>query len=734
MSTAAEQPRPSPPPVADAVAPASTIATRTDDQPSAASDTPILSKTNRKVLLFNCLKHDRAKDVQKIINRNISPDFDKKIVIQNLRKPCGNSWAIVTLQEEEMVQIFIDLVNGNSSGWANKRGGIIRADRQDQNDNDNDERTRNDDRKRSKVDDDGDDGSSRKRAKVKHGFLSADEVRDRITPYWRLSTAEQLDRKQKEMIRKCSMSIIKEIKTVFRTREKEMKRNKHVKAIPMYEWVGKRKAINVDKIISSPTQFEYRNKCELTFGYRYLQSQATVDGSSEPSVDAKIPAVGYMTSGWSGGVTKPHSCPNTPTEACGVADLLDDFLSSSPIPPYDPKLHVGLWRCVTMRFSHRTNQCMIIMMHAPSKGGAGAKEDGSDDYSEYFESERKRLIKVLTEKPIPLPQRDYAGVDLTMIKGDNAEEESAEEKKAPLKVTSIFFQEYGGLSAPGPDHPVEHMYGNDYMEEILGKCTFQISPGAFFQVNTRGAETLYNVVVKQIQQTAPSEPEKVLLLDVCCGTGTIGLTCIKEGVAGRLLGVDVSGPAIKDAKINALKNWPGSSCNAHFIASRAELVLSKEIRIAREKYNVTNIIAVVDPARDGLHPDVIKTLRATGMIQRLIYVSCNPTKSLVRDAAMLCAPPSKKYAGVPFYISSASPVDMFPMTLHCEMVMTFDRLNETSAPDEKEKKQSASSKADEDHETVTTFGGQPNETGAPDENKKQSLSPIAGGEDEGVDV
>lgn len=667
----------------------------TTEQPSAAVTAPVLSKGKRKVMMYNCLKHDRAKDLQKIIDRNLSSD-DKKIVVENLRKPCGNSWAILTLQEEGMVQVFIDLVNGSNSDWTNKKGGVLRAERAQ--DDNNDERTGRNGKKRSMVGgvDGDDDDSSGKRAKVKHGFLSADEVRDRITPYWRLSKAEQLVKKQREMVKQCSMKIIKEIKSIFRTREREVKRNKHVKAIPMYEWACKHKAIDVDQIISSPTQMEYRNKCELTFGYRYLQSDATGSGNLEPSVDTKIPAVGYMTSGWSGGVTKPHSCPNTPTEACGVADVLDDFLSSSPIPPYDPKLHVGLWRCVTMRFSHRTNQCMIIVQHAPSKGGAGAQEDGSDDYSEHFESERKRLIKALTDKPIPLPQRDYAGIDMAIIKGDKAEDiEEPAEEKVRLKVTSIFFQEYGGLSAPGPDHPVQHMYGNEYMEEILGKCTFQISPGAFFQVNTRGAETLYNVVVKQIQQIAPAEPEKVLLLDVCCGTGTIGLTCIKEGVAGRLLGVDMSSPAIEDAKINALKNWPSSSCNAHFVASRAELVLSEQIKLVRENYNVTNIIAVVDPARDGLHPNVIKTLRATGMIQRLIYVSCNPTKSLVRDAAMLCAPPSKKYSGVPFYVSSASPVDMFPLTPHCEMVMTFDRLDETKAPEEG-KKQSSNPSANED--------------------------------------
>jgi tRNA (uracil-5-)-methyltransferase len=58
------------------------------------------------------------------------------------------------------------------------------------------------------------------------------------------------------------------------------------------------------------------------------------------------------------------------------------------------------------------------------------------------------------------------------------------------------------------------------IHERLGKCTFQIFPGVFFQVNTEGAEVLYNAVVEKVQEASPS-PEETLLFDVCCGTGTI---------------------------------------------------------------------------------------------------------------------------------------------------------------------------------------------------------------------
>lgn len=167
-----------------------------------------------------------------------------------------------------------------------------------------------------------------------------------------------------------------------------------------------------------------------------------------------------------------------------------------------------------------------------------------------------------------------------------------------------------------------------------------------------------------------NDPEQTLLFDVCCGTGTIGLTCLKEGVVGRLVGVDISEPAIEDAKVNAEKNgYPSASSSeenptTRFIASRAENVLADEMRnIPRS----TPTVAVVDPARDGLHGNVVKTLRLTDKIDRLVYVSCNPTGTLVRDAAMLCAPPTKRYPGRPFKVTLSQPVDMFPLTSHCKL-------------------------------------------------------------------
>lgn len=182
------------------------------------------------------------------------------------------------------------------------------------------------------------------------------------------------------------------------------------------------------------------------------------------------------------------------------------------------------------------------------------------------------------------------------------------------------------------------------------------------------------------------DPENTILFDVCCGTGTIGLTCLKEGAVGKVIGVDISEPAIEDAKTNADINGygEGTGKKARFVAGKAEAVLSREIGRARS--TTDSFVAVVDPARDGLHPDVVRTLRSNERIGRIVYVSCNPTATLVRDAALLCAPKTKRFSGPPFRVTSGRPVDMFPYTKHCEMVMVFDRvdseLEEDSAPEQ----------------------------------------------------
>lgn len=125
---------------------------------------------------------------------------------------------------------------------------------------------------------------------------------------------------------------------------------------------------------------------------------------------------------------------------------------------------------------------------------------------------------------------------------------------------------------------------------------FDISPQAFFQVNTAAAEILYSTIVENLPLSSP----ETHVLDVCCGTGTIGLCCAKAGAA-KVTGIEMNGPAVEDAKANAQLN--GVS-NTTFICSKAESVLGNILREHEEQQST--LVAVVDPPRAGLHRDCLR--------------------------------------------------------------------------------------------------------------------------------
>ena len=165
-----------------------------------------------------------------------------------------------------------------------------------------------------------------------------------------------------------------------------------------------------------------------------------------------------------------------------------------------------------------------------------------------------------------------------------------------------------------------------------------------------------------------------MLLDMCCGTGTIGQTLAKR--VSRVVGVEMVADAVKDAESNAKRNGRacGCPCAAPFVCAcvcvclclfvslpPSSLSVSISLRDSRlhshfhhvgggsalsvlagisnvvyftgkaedvtaeaiKDYADDNLVAVVDPPRAGLHPSVAKTIRKCEGIQRLIYVSCN---------------------------------------------------------------------------------------------------------------
>ena len=128
---------------------------------------------------------------------------------------------------------------------------------------------------------------------------------------------------------------------------------------------------------------------------------------------------------------------------------------------------------------------------------------------------------------------DRWGAARPVVGGDAADRLRGFLRLSDVRFVSSLHSSFTGLSMPGSDCALVTLQGQPFIEERLFGLTFRVSPYAFFQVNTPVAEVLYRNIGDWL-----SLHENTLLLDVCCGTGTIGL-CL----ASRVKYVRVAGGA-----------------------------------------------------------------------------------------------------------------------------------------------------------------------------------------------
>ncbi|MBR2714676.1 MAG: 23S rRNA (uracil(1939)-C(5))-methyltransferase RlmD, partial [Ruminococcus sp.] len=177
---------------------------------------------------------------------------------------------------------------------------------------------------------------------------------------------------------------------------------------------------------------------------------------------------------------------------------------------------------------------------------------------------------------------------------------------------------------------------------------FELSPLAFYQVNRTQAQRLYEKA-KEYANLSGSE----VLIDLYCGTGTIGLSMAKN--VKSLIGVEIIPQAIENAEKNAENN---SIDNARFICGDA----TKAAETLKEE-GITPDVIVVDPPRKGLTPELIGTI-ALMSPKRVVYVSCDPA-TLGRDL--------KQFEELDYSVKEITPVDLFPRTAHVESVCLLCR-------------------------------------------------------------
>ena len=192
------------------------------------------------------------------------------------------------------------------------------------------------------------------------------------------------------------------------------------------------------------------------------------------------------------------------------------------------------------------------------------------------------------------------------------------------------------------------LFGEKYITDVLCDISVRLSPNSFYQVNRNMAEILY----KKAKEYA--EPKGKIVLDLYCGTGTIGLSMANE--SRRIIGVEIVEEAVKDAWQNAEENGIN---NAEFICADA-FEAAKELSDKSIKPDVV----ILDPPRKGCDAGLIDVVTNKFHPERVVYVSCDPA-TLARDIAV--------FGEYGYKLKEYTPFDLFPRTTHVETVAIISR-------------------------------------------------------------
>jgi 23S rRNA (uracil1939-C5)-methyltransferase len=197
--------------------------------------------------------------------------------------------------------------------------------------------------------------------------------------------------------------------------------------------------------------------------------------------------------------------------------------------------------------------------------------------------------------------------------------------------------------AQNPEGEPRTVFGPGVIHDEIGPHRFRISPGAFFQTNTKQAERLYEVA----RDFADFRPDDTVY-DLYAGTGTISV--YMADAVQKVVGAEIAEPAVADARANAEAN---GADNCVFEVGPLENLFTDDFV---ERHGPPDVL-IVDPPRSGMHKKVVAQI-ADLAPERFVYVSCNP-QTQARDLDRL-----KDV----YRIERMQPVDMFPHTPHIENV------------------------------------------------------------------
>ena len=371
----------------------------------------------------------------------------------------------------------------------------------------------------------------------------------------------------------------------------------------------------VNPTIGMEEPFRYRNKATMPVwtGGIITRKGGIVENLGEP-------AIGFYR-GKSHDVVDCYDCFLQSEPAMAAAEALRRFMAEDNITAYDPKWDKGLMRHLIVKTARGTGEVMVILV-VNGKGIPNAQ----------------KLIEMLDDYIYSLPPTED-GVEYSL--------------------ESVILN----VNKTGKDIMTDEcitLAGKPTILEEVGGLKFEISPLSFYQVNPVQMEKLYG---KAMEYADLHGSETVL--DLYCGVGTIGIFAMQAG-AGRVIGIESVKGAVIDANRNSVIN---GIVKSRYVCGRAEEELPKLISgegLKDEELKIDSAdVVFLDPPRAGCDERLLDAVLSVEP-SKIVYISCDPA-TLARDIKYLC---EKGYE-----FEEATPVDMFPWTVHVEVVTCLQRVN-----------------------------------------------------------
>lgn len=378
-------------------------------------------------------------------------------------------------------------------------------------------------------------------------------------------------------------------------------------ALSLYQKIGDISNVEsiFDTYISSPLVFNYRNKMEYSF------SSIAHDIYTDEEVDDAF-ALGFKHRGtwWKvESLDKPSGMFDEAWET--FLPTFRQWLAATGLPAWHPPRKEGFFRHIVIRKSFATNELLINLV---------TSSVGLSDLD--IQACAAFLKDNLGER--------LAGFQHTI--NDNV----ADRAKIENGNNQLIY---------GKDHIVENLLG----------LSFEISMESFFQTNPTCAELLYEKALDYVFETKTSFEEQIIM-DLFCGTGTIGQILSKRANNTKIIGVDIVPEAISDAERNARRN---GIQDIQFYAADVGKFLYNYPEYQGKIHTI-----VLDPPRAGIAPKTLRKVMALDA-HRIVYISCNPATQ-ARDSATLLENG--------YVMKKLSFVDQFPHTAHIEAVALFEKV------------------------------------------------------------